>query len=123
MTKPEPYRLVCDAYPIGQEITTRVSDIDGNGHLNAIRIGKFYEEARASFYKLLDHGKRHPRLLVAEHGREQLAARARLRGERRLGERWLVRHCKIRDLCARTRDRTSEPTRAHAKRGCLSYAR
>jgi acyl-CoA thioester hydrolase len=66
MTKPEPYRLVRDAYPIGQEITTRVSDIDGNGHLNAIRIGKFYEEARASFYKLLDHGKRHPRLLVAE---------------------------------------------------------
>ena len=66
MTKPEPYRLTRDAYPVGQEITTRVSDIDGNGHLNAIRIGKFYEEARASFYKLLDHGKRHPRVLVAE---------------------------------------------------------
>ena len=28
MTKPEPYRLTRDAYPVGQEITTRVSDID-----------------------------------------------------------------------------------------------
>ena len=66
MTKPEPFRLARDAYCVGQEITTRVSDNDGYGHLNAIRIGHYYEEARASFYKLLDHGKRHPRVLVAE---------------------------------------------------------
>lgn len=66
MTKPEPFRLARDAYPIGQEITTRVSDNDGYGHLNAIRIGHYYEEARASFYKQLDNGKRHPRVLVAE---------------------------------------------------------
>lgn len=66
MTKPDPYRLERGTYPVGQEITTRVSDIDGNGHLNAIRIGKFYEEARASFYKLLNPGQRHPRVLVAE---------------------------------------------------------
>ncbi|MEY4256797.1 MAG: hypothetical protein RLZZ141_2024 [Pseudomonadota bacterium] len=66
MTKPEAYRLAHDAYPTGQEITTRVSDIDGNGHLNAIRIGNLYEEARASFYKGLNPGQRHPRVLVAE---------------------------------------------------------
>jgi acyl-CoA thioester hydrolase len=66
MTKPDPHRLARGTYPVGLEITTRVSDIDGNGHLNAIRLGKFYEEARASFYRLLNPGQRHPRVLVAE---------------------------------------------------------
>ena len=49
MTKPLPSRLSRPTYPVMQQITTRVSDNDGYGHLNAIRIGHYYEEARASF--------------------------------------------------------------------------
>ena len=66
MTRPEPLRLRRDTYAIQQEITTRVSDNDGYGHLNAIRIGHYYEEARASFYKGLGDLQKHPRVLVAE---------------------------------------------------------
>lgn len=56
-----------DAYPVQCTITTRVSDMDGYGHLNAIRIGQLYEEARASFYTVaLDARQRDTRILVAE---------------------------------------------------------
>ena len=55
------------AYPIIEETTTRVSDVDGYGHLNAIRIGQLYEEARASFYtKALANRSDDTRILVAE---------------------------------------------------------
>ncbi len=56
-----------NAYPIHCEITARVSDVDGYGHLNAIRIGQFYEEARADFYQqALFELHRRTRILVAE---------------------------------------------------------
>lgn len=55
------------AYPIHTTITTRVSDMDGYGHLNAIRLGQFYEEARANFYmQAFDKQQRDTRILVAE---------------------------------------------------------
>jgi acyl-CoA thioester hydrolase len=66
MTKPLPSRLSRPTYPVMQQITTRVSDNDGYGHLNAIRIGHYYEEARASFYRTLGRDGTHPRVLVAE---------------------------------------------------------
>ena len=42
-----PIRVRLDAYPIRQEITTRVSDNDGYGHLNGIRIGHGEPEGEA----------------------------------------------------------------------------
>ncbi len=38
------------SYPFHHTLSTRVSDLDGYGHLNAIRIGHLYEDARARFY-------------------------------------------------------------------------
>ena len=66
MSKIDPIRVRLDAYPIRQEITTRVSDNDGYGHLNGIRIGHYYEEGRASFYRTIGDLAKHPRVLVAE---------------------------------------------------------
>jgi acyl-CoA thioester hydrolase len=66
MTKIDPNRLRLDAYPVRQEITTRVSDNDGYGHLNGIRIGHYYEEGRASFYQTIGDLAKHPRVLVAQ---------------------------------------------------------
>jgi acyl-CoA thioester hydrolase len=45
-------------YPHSIEITSRVSDIDGLGHLNAVAIARFYEESRASLYAELAGGLR-----------------------------------------------------------------
>lgn len=53
-------------YPDHQTITTRVADMDGYGHLNAIRTGQYYENARASFYGPLFGGLPRSRMLVAE---------------------------------------------------------
>jgi acyl-CoA thioester hydrolase len=66
MSAIDPSRLRPEAYPFRLEITTRVSDNDGYGHLNGIRIGHYYEEGRASFYKTLGDLRRHPRVVVAE---------------------------------------------------------
>ena len=46
----DPSRLVPEAYPRRVVLSTRVSDMDGYGHLNAIRIGHYYEDARARFH-------------------------------------------------------------------------
>jgi acyl-CoA thioester hydrolase len=66
LSHPEPFRLRRESYPVRMTLTTRVSDNDGYGHLNAIRIGHYYEDARASFYRMLARDERHPRVLVAE---------------------------------------------------------
>lgn len=50
MASIDPQRLQLAAYPLVRTIATRVSDMDGHGHLNAIRVGHFYEDARAAFY-------------------------------------------------------------------------
>jgi acyl-CoA thioester hydrolase len=42
--------LEMSAYPVRRILQTRVSDLDGYGHLNAIRLGHFYEDARAAFH-------------------------------------------------------------------------
>lgn len=52
------------AFPTHRRLQTRVSDLDGNGHLNAIRIGHFYEDARAAFH--VATGRHGGRVLVAQ---------------------------------------------------------
>lgn len=44
-------RRILAAYPVTCRITTRVADMDGYGHLNAIRLCQFYEDSRAGFYR------------------------------------------------------------------------
>jgi acyl-CoA thioester hydrolase len=62
----DPHRLDLAAYPVVREVATRVSDMDGYGHLNAIRIGHFYEDARAVFYGVAFEGADRARTLVAQ---------------------------------------------------------
>src|ERR1700744_254241 len=50
MTAIDPHRLLLATYPVEREVSARGSDMDGYGHLNAIRIGHLYEDARAAFY-------------------------------------------------------------------------
>jgi len=67
MNQIRPQRLpLLDDYPYRQEITVRVSDLDGYGHINAIRTGHYYEDARAAFYKPLYGGVPPIRALVAQ---------------------------------------------------------
>jgi acyl-CoA thioester hydrolase len=66
MASKDPQRLVLAAYPYLREITTRVGDLDGYGHLNAIRIGQYYEDARAAFYGVAFKGVDRTRMLVAQ---------------------------------------------------------
>lgn len=62
-----PQRLpALDDFPFCEEITVRVSDLDGYGHINAIRTGHYYEDARAAFYKPLYAGVPPIRALVAQ---------------------------------------------------------
>lgn len=64
MPKPDPARLIEAAYPLRRTMQTRVSDIDGYGHLNAIRIAQLYEDARAAFYR--EAGAMSVRTVVAQ---------------------------------------------------------
>lgn len=66
MAKTEPHRLILATYPVVRDIATRVSDLDGYGHLNAIRLGHFYEDARAAFYGDAFEGAPRARTLVAQ---------------------------------------------------------
>ena len=59
-------RFVSASYPLLQEISTRVSDVDTYGHLNAIRLGQYYEDARAAFYRSVLGQAPNRRTLVAE---------------------------------------------------------
>jgi acyl-CoA thioester hydrolase len=52
------------AFPHHRRLQTRVSDLDGYGHLNAIRLGHLYEDARAAFHLALGRGE--GRVLVAQ---------------------------------------------------------
>ena len=40
-----------ELYPLQHTVGARISDLDQYGHLNAIRIGHLYEDARAQFYR------------------------------------------------------------------------
>jgi acyl-CoA thioester hydrolase len=66
MSSIDPQRLDIAAYPVVRALTTRVSDMDGYGHLNAIRIGHFYEDARAAFYGVAFGSINRNRTLVAQ---------------------------------------------------------
>lgn len=66
MNSRDPRWLTPATYPVQCRITARVSDMDGYGHLNAIRIGTYYEDARATFYRQAFLGLALPRFLVAE---------------------------------------------------------
>lgn len=59
-----------DRYPIRTALEARVSDLDGYGHLNGIRIGLFYEDARARAYGPVCRGTR---LVVAQFTMRYLA--------------------------------------------------
>lgn len=66
MKNKDPQRLVLAAYPVTRTITTRVGDMDGYGHLNAMRIGTYYEDARAAFYGVAFKDVQRQRMLVAQ---------------------------------------------------------
>jgi len=66
MASIDPQRLDLAAYPVVRDLTTRVSDMDGYGHLNAIRIGHFYEDARAAFYGVAFKGLKRARTPVVQ---------------------------------------------------------
>jgi acyl-CoA thioester hydrolase len=66
MTTIDPHRLDLAAYPVTRDVTARVSDMDGYGHLNAIRIGHFYEDARAAFYGVAFKGLHRARTPVVQ---------------------------------------------------------
>lgn len=66
MKNKDPQRLLLAAYPVTRTLTTRVGDMDGYGHLNAMRIGTYYEDARAAFYGVAFKEVRRQRMLVAQ---------------------------------------------------------
>lgn len=61
-----------EAYPVHHQLQTRVGDLDGYGHLNAVRLGQYYEDARAVFQRSLRRGGR-ARVVVAQFAVRYLA--------------------------------------------------
>lgn len=59
-------RRTLSAYPVHCPITIRVSDMDGYGHLNAMRLGQYYEDARAASYAVILRGVEVPRMPIAQ---------------------------------------------------------
>src|SRR5262245_20155252 len=54
--KPAPERLILSSYPRQFDFLPRFSDLDAQLHLNNVRIGEFYQEARVSFFRAMaDH--------------------------------------------------------------------
>ncbi len=51
--KHNPLRLRLPTYPQRTEITLRFADIDPQWHLNNVRVGEYYQEARVSFFRHL----------------------------------------------------------------------
>lgn len=51
--KHNPRRLQLETYPHRTEITLRFADIDPQWHLNNVRVGEYYQEARVSFFRHL----------------------------------------------------------------------
>lgn len=64
MTTPDPQFRLLSAYPVTQDVTMRIGDLDPYRHVSAIRIGEYYEEARAIFYRDAFAGLERPRILV-----------------------------------------------------------
>lgn len=65
--KPTPERLLLETYPIRLDIPARFGDMDPLRHINNVRIGEFYEEARIALNTRLFEGleSRPKRMLVA----------------------------------------------------------
>lgn len=53
LMKHNPLRLQLPTYPHRTEITLRFADIDPQWHLNNVRVGEYYQEARVSFFRHL----------------------------------------------------------------------
>jgi acyl-CoA thioester hydrolase len=51
--KHNPRRLQLDTYPHRIEMTLRFADIDPQWHVNNVRVGEYYQEARVSFFRHL----------------------------------------------------------------------
>ena len=60
------------AYPVHHQLQTRVGDLDGYGHLNAVRLGQYYEDARAVFQRSIRRDGR-ARVVVAQFAVRYLA--------------------------------------------------
>lgn len=52
--KHNPQRLKLDTYPFRTDITLRFADIDPQWHLNNVRVGEYYQEARVTFFRHLN---------------------------------------------------------------------
>lgn len=46
MTRPEPWQLIADNYPVSVVMQTRFQDIDPNRHLNNVAFAALFESAR-----------------------------------------------------------------------------
>jgi acyl-CoA thioester hydrolase len=53
--KHNPQRLKLDTYPFRTDLTLRFADIDPQWHVNNVRIGEYYQEARVTFFRHLNH--------------------------------------------------------------------
>lgn len=51
--KHNPRRLTLDIYPHRTEVSLRFADIDPQWHLNNVRVGEYYQEARVAFFRHL----------------------------------------------------------------------
>lgn len=57
MAKPEPWRLLSDAYVFTTTIDSRIQDLDTMGHINNVAMAGIFETARVRFHRFLG---RHP---------------------------------------------------------------
>lgn len=53
--KHNPQRLELHTYPFKTDITLRFADIDPQWHVNNVRVGEYYQEARVTFFRHLHH--------------------------------------------------------------------
>jgi acyl-CoA thioester hydrolase len=76
--KSDPTRLVLASYPFHLDIPVRLADLDHQQHVNNVRVGEFYQDARIAFFRpivdehgaLREHGRR---VVVAHHATDFLA--------------------------------------------------
>lgn len=74
----EPTRLALASYPFHLEIPVRLADLDHQRHVNNVRVGEYYQEARVAFFRPIADGQVAPgqprrRVVVVHHGMDFLA--------------------------------------------------
>jgi acyl-CoA thioester hydrolase len=71
-------RLVLGSYPFHLDIPIRLADLDHQRHVNNVRVGEFYQDARVALFRPIvdqhgaprEHGRR---IVVAHHAMDFLA--------------------------------------------------